>query len=410
MNLVVAELDTWLIGALLVGGVCCAGIWIVPWLCRRPRKYCLGPRPSGWWGRFNPWLSMRRPCGYDLSGAVEDDRGGVLCPECGRKHSNRRWLRRQPHRSMAGVATIVLSATALSLWCWPPELESRLVAAAPSGVLLKIEEVLQSATPRSVKRETRRRFDNFELTEEEIDRTLVLVVNDLRNDDIDFNAMAASDRLRGFGGRGVAALESALRSDDWQFRQYAASILQAIAGESPSRDLLRVSAEGLADDSRNPAASRVELCNANDCLYYLSKHAKEASEFLLVGMNSQDGQLRFLSAVVAGEGGVAELVGTAVPILVEHLGSNDISEDGIMAFHALAGFGASATSVLESMGQSGDAQRDAAVAYLVWKFKAWPMGDAPRPPKLPRLSQLVEDPLAVPLDWLRVPWGLNGTD
>ena len=89
------------------------------------------------------------------------------------------------------------------------------------------------------------------------------LIADLKDDEVRHNAGNAMVELMAMRPLPVQALEKALESDDFQQRQAAADILRSWSDAPPSRRLLEVTVEGLADDgfpnSRDGRHSTSEL-------------------------------------------------------------------------------------------------------------------------------------------------------
>lgn len=75
------------------------------------------------------------------------------------------------------------------------------------------------------------------------------LVEALRHDAVRFNASDAVSELIQIGAEARPALQRALGSADWQQRQMAAYVLCVMRPDRPSRTLLRVCVEALADDA-----------------------------------------------------------------------------------------------------------------------------------------------------------------
>ena len=274
-----------------------------------PRLYCPGPRVSivGW---FSPLRLIRiGECGYDLRGHLEhagDAFPGepIRCPECGTAF-------REAKRLMTRPRYVPMGRLGLLLW-----LAAGYVAAErffaqthwdrdlPSGVLLAIEHTLGDRAPVGVRTQLRRRLRWGRLDEDERASLLPLLIADLRADDQHWNAGAAAAVIEREVRAGrkpsmKARLHEALKSDDWQQRQYAAEILREL-DEGLSGDLLDVTIEGLRRDAEF-VSSGLPTRNASECAAALRSAIETVRPELHRALTSDDAQERVLAAMLLCE-------------------------------------------------------------------------------------------------------------
>ncbi|MFU8830437.1 MAG: hypothetical protein ACNA8P_13520, partial [Phycisphaerales bacterium] len=221
--------------------------------------------------------------------------------------------------------------------------------------------------------------------------TIDELINDLRADDIRWNAIEAMDALGRLREPPLAALERALDSDDWQQRQLAAALrwwymdpwdwlwhdpnlpawrLESIG--SVTRRLLEVTVEGLRSDAlpRDREQNRyTPVSNAANGYRALVKNAKAARDLLEAGLESDDYQQKLLCALILGTGGVSASVEKAAPILIPHLRDNDIPEDAKFAIFALYRFGDAVVPLLEAALPDADEQQAQAIRLLLLNFR-----------------------------------------
>jgi HEAT repeat protein len=202
-------------------------------------------------------------------------------------------------------------------------------------------------------------------------RAFDLLVAQLRDDNVRWNAPRAMDELRRAGPSAFPALDSALVSNDWQQHQLAAHVLRRNPEYVPSQQLLAVTVEGLRSDdlpSKSEKGQRetyTPVYNAGEGTRYLLDHAERAAPSLVRALNSDDPQQRFLAAYVLGCGGVGPAVDRAAPVLIEHLRDNEVEGDAIMAAAALYRFGTCVTPFLLERLPANDMQQDQLIRLIL---------------------------------------------
>lgn len=365
--------------AALVLGVLALLYWA--WfVARRPRRYCPGqPRPfSAWFWPFT-WATFPQ-CGYDLASLTET--GGLCrCPECGRE--SRIHQRRQTPTSIAwrrlGVLFLVAGVSApVGLYLR----SGRWATHLPTPVLLAVRSTMGSFTHPAVRDVImdRCRPPYTEKGEQNGEPPLPLwqqrwairtFINDLRDDDVPYNAEGSLYALSWFAHDLTnPPLQAALRSDDYQQRQYAADILRDRSEVAPSADLYRVSVEGLVDDSPGDGrTSWLLMSNAHVGFDYLLLHAEGAEPYIKEGLASKDAQQRMLCALIAAATNRQQLLPTACPLLVESLGSDDIEENAKFSAAALMKLGRPALPYLKPALADDDAQRRQIAVLLVQRIE-----------------------------------------
>lgn len=250
--------------------------------------------------------------------------------------------------------------------------------------------------------------------------TIAELVEDLRDDDTDWNCLYSLNQLRQMGLKAKPELERALESTDLQQRQGAAVLLCGIEGSEPSERLLDVLVEGLAND-QFPYEHRFQregsytyLFNASCGVKFLADHADKAETKLIKAMESSDLQQRFLAAVALGFGGRSNAAIRAAAILIPHLRDNRIPCDAVLAAGALYRFGTTVSPALVKALDAPVDRQQAEVLRLILR-------DLNRPPvtaedfKERRGSQHIcegfADPVAtIGLDQVSLRWGSRMTE
>jgi hypothetical protein len=298
---------------------------MTPWL--RPRRpgghYCPGLRRGP--ARFLAFhrLLIRTGCFYDLAGLPTD--GPITCPECGRQIVSLAEALRNTRRVRilpAGLALLMVAACTgqyLFSWRWLPH--------APDMALVAAEALPARYRIESLRRELDRRFYRNQVGQRSRRALMPLLVRDLRDDDVRWNADRAISYLTRSRADPVPHLRKALRSNDWQQRQLAAHILRQVDDYAPCDDLLRVTVEGLRDDNlpHTSAAnsSRRGVCvwvnNAHEGIEYLVKHPQISRPYLAVALQSDDLQQRYYAAVIAARTRDLSLIDPAAEILIQVL-------------------------------------------------------------------------------------------
>lgn len=229
-----------------------------------------------------------------------------------------------------------------------------------------------------------------------------MLIDDLRDDEVRWNASNALRELSRMNPPPIDALEIALQSDDWQQRQLAAAALRQMPSYRPSRAFCRVLVEGLRDDDlprHDPedgeAPTMTWVFNAIYGVKYLLERPRIATEELAKGLSVPDVQGRFWCAFVLGMTGRHEYVDDAAPILIEHLGDNQFGSDGVYAAAALYRFGMPVLPYLESARFGADRQMQSLIDLIVL--------DLFNPPRTPsdfakravmhNVSELYHDPI-----------------
>lgn len=295
------------------------------------RRYCPGPSRS--WRGIRAALRLlalhrmflRCGCFYDLSG-LPWAAGPITCPECGRRLFQPREGWRTTRRLRLVPCIIVLLVTACALmqygrsWRW--------LRYTPTVVLAAAEHLPHNWQSGRVRRELDNRRWNNRVSSRDATVLIPAFIRDLRDDDVNGNALRAIDWLERLGDQAVPALKRALNSDDWQQRQLAADVLRRNRDYLPCNDLLRVTVEGLRDDDlpygpprpSAPHGTRTYIRNAFVGVFYLAQHPHDSEPFLATALHSDDDQQRLLAAAAAGMGGCHALMDDAAPILIRHLG------------------------------------------------------------------------------------------
>ncbi len=354
------------------------------------------------------WLGLGA-CGYPLA-ALPAGPGGVrLCPECGQSHRSGAKAWRAPlHRQWLIIAGLVVMcgwpAPGAARWLYRGTWTRRL----PAEAVVAANVLLGGRTPRLLRDELVTRVYEKQFTDAQLDSVTPLLLSELKDDDIAWNAQAAWTALLAMPQCiSIPALEQALEAPDYQERQLAAVILRSMDGYWPSDACLRVTVEGLRDDSfpHDRRTGRTTfISNAYGGFEYLCQFAGDAAPHLASGLRSPDAQQRFLSAVVVGysaAGAVskpstqgpwdppaatstrplpAELIDEAIPVLVRALAENSIDDDAKQASAALVRMGGRAVAALEEASLASDPQQRR-LAALILRRIALPGSEPARVPR-----------------------------
>lgn len=175
------------------------------------------------------------------------------------------------------------------------------------------------------------------------------LVNDLRDDDIRWNASAAwSELVRLPPGR-IASLEGALGSRDAQQRQFAGAILRqrCEAGRaSPSAALFDVTVESMRSDVRANFVGTAAEPLRGTTLRFLVERAKDAAPALRRALASDDRQQRVFAAFALAPVARTDEAAAIVQELAPLLANNDRLGDALLASHALYRLGAASLPAL----------------------------------------------------------------
>jgi len=337
---------------------------------RRERRFCPGPRP-GLLSRVHPlhWLRAGG-CGYDLTAHLQiaanvalawrtGETGAITCPECGRTFGIvRRLLTRPVHVRFFAPSIGALIVAAALLAMHPPNI-ARAVRAVPTPVLMAGDRWLGVQWPVRLQRELRRRHREGDLSPSQDRAMIPLLVRDLRDDKIRFNAIDARWLLTALGDDAVPHMLAALESDDSQQRREAAGILRGL-GHPPSAALLHVS----FDDLRHDSVPR----SATSAASYLLKHLDLAETHVRRGLASDDHQQRLICAGLLAMGGRTRYTDKVMPILIAHMADNRSSGDATFAVQAIGGLGEAALPHLLPYLDAPDDQQREIARFLAVKF------------------------------------------
>jgi hypothetical protein len=363
-------------GAGLLGGVGVLFlIWgLARWRPGRQKKFCPSARARGVW-RINPLrLILPRVCGYDLTGVPIDSQGRVTCPECGRELRLQRAALRSAPRWWPGRMAVAFAVLAGVVACSPMLKTHRWQRLVPTTVLIGVKRAVGTEwMPTRLRRELDGRIKRKELWGWQARWVIPALQKDLREDNADRNAFRALEFLREMGSAGKRALEHSLLSPDYQERQLAATELRNMClrwtehgrerTSTPSDALLRVTVEGLQDDSK--LWKSCATYNAYVGVHFLSYFPEVTAPYLKVGLASTDEQQRMLCASLAARGRHRELYDRAVPILVSHLADNATFGDGRFVAPALVAMGQDALPSLMQLTSMGDPQQRAAARAIL---------------------------------------------
>jgi hypothetical protein len=319
---------------------------------RRPRRFCAGRRRR-WWSSALPWRWFWKPvCGYDLTGLAAPERQSARCPECGER-ALKRVGAASAFRPVPSAATAALAAAACFLVARARA--GTWAGAFPTVALVALERQLPGRFSKAARWELERRLGASAVSPVEARLLSVQLIAELRSDEHGHNGWRAARRLYDLWPHSAPALERALRSDDRQARILAAWTLRE-KQPWPTKALLRACLEDLSDDSRCLDLS-VRLENGAAAARYLARYPDEARPFVEAAMRYGDWQQRLLGAAIAAQGRMSELFGLAAPILIEHLGDNDLQNDAQLATRSLLQMGEHVEGALEECRHDTDPQR-----------------------------------------------------
>lgn len=223
-------------------------------------------------------------------------------------------------------------------------------------------------------------------------------IEDLRSDDVRWNALRATEVLRRYGVEALAPLERALDSGDHQQRQCASSVLRDLVDALdaiPSPRLLYVTVAGLRDDACH---GTFNVANANEGTDFLGRHIQRARQLLVECLRSEDRQQRFLSALLLAEHRILDDVSATCAVLIEHLEDNDIPSDACQSCAALYTLGSPAIPYLVAHENAEDVQQREAVRLILMDIRRAPVTpeDFAERASLHDLSTHLHDPCVDP--------------
>ena len=186
------------------------------------------------------------------------------------------------------------------------------------------------------------------------------LIQDLRHDEISFNAIRGLSGLRSIGRDSIPALEQALQYGDYQSRQFAAEALYRMLESphhrySPTTRFNDILIEGMKSDGYG-----ISIANARRGYDYFTDRPEEIERVeptLAQALNGPDPQQRFLSALVLAQAGKTKYMSRLAEILAPHLADNDLSSDGALAANALFDLGPAAWPFLVPLTDSEDRQQ-----------------------------------------------------
>ncbi len=163
-------------------------------------------------------------------------------------------------------------------------------------------------------------------------------IQDLRDDDVRWNAATALEKLIEAGDVAVPALERALWSDDVQQQFYAARALHALNAPISDRYLTV-----LVD-----AASKEHYSDTKHAYAALLCGGPRAIPFVRPLLDAGDYATRFRAAHVLARLGDSLHAESISHQMVRHLGHNRVPDDAVFAANALYHIGAPAVPILQS--------------------------------------------------------------
>jgi len=227
------------------------------------------------------------------------------------------------------------------------------------------------------------------------------LLDQFRDDDIRMNLSKAAPVFWSHPDLTIEYIYGALNHEDWQVRQVIAHKIwrrlqgkkiyhtnplkpdgswnggyyETIRGDernSVTADLVRVTIEGLADDTTPYDHARrrgLIYSNAHFGTLALIPVAHDWVPELEAAMESDDGQQRYLAAYILARAGVARSVERASEILIPHLRDNDIGGDAMFSVYALGGFGEELVPILKRALPVADEQQRDLIMLLLWNIR-----------------------------------------
>lgn len=239
------------------------------------------------------------------------------------------------------------------------------------------------------------------------------LINDLRDDNVRYNAERASMAILDLRDPPSQELYDALGSDDWQQRQMACDLIWAFRtwrvrpddeewfAKFPITDrLVDVSIEGLRKDKlpRDGEGNYNFVFNARNAFRGLPAAAGTYREKLEAGLRSDDYQQKLMCALILSHGGVSESADLVAPILIPHLRDNDIPEDANLAAYGLYQLGRGVIPHLEEALRTADRQQAEIIALLYLNFEDPPTNqrDLDQRKKMHSITKVKFDPTIEP--------------
>lgn len=279
--------------------------------------------------RHAPWRVFYRPlCGFDLAAARTAPDGSCVCPECARAVRDRREARTSPRALRWRNITAVLMALMLGAWCSGTVRRGDYIRWLPSDALIWVRAHVASQIP-LLNRELIGRLARRELTPPQQSALSWAVIDDLRDDDVKWNADYAQSVLSSAGPLAHPALQHALQSDDRQQRGLAWLTLSGEPGFQPSSSFMHATYAQMREDGEYGRAAMHYLVENP----WVIDHAELAR---VIG--SGDPRQRLIASAVAGLARRDALIDNAFPVLLKALHDNDVGSDAKLASRALAGF------------------------------------------------------------------------
>ncbi|MCP3914962.1 MAG: hypothetical protein GY711_05365 [bacterium] len=268
----------------------------------------------------------------------------------------------------SGTGRVTLSATPRHRARARADIDSKRGPAARASWLQRNEPVLVRPNVRG-QREARAR-----------DLAVANLVEDLRDDEVKWNATAASNellrRMRDPADYWSVCrqLEVALRSNDLQQVRLATGLLQSLTlirepgvdPYAPSETLLDRAADQLDHWDFWVGSSWVPGdVDDEKSVAFAIEHIERMEDRLVAKLTTLPEPTRFIHAYVLGRTGRQHLSDLVVPVLIDHLRDNDARDDALMSMEALYRLGGDARRWLESARGGADEQQRACIELLL---------------------------------------------
>lgn len=292
------------------------------------RRFCAGPG-LGWRARLRlvvwvpGWFVSGPRCGYELGDGV------ARCPECGAACGcGQRWVVDR-RRVRPGAVLVVAAVVTGVVWGSPSLRRWKWVELTPTVALVATQRVMGASTPKAVRWQVEHRVYTAVVPASAQQMLIAALIEDLREDDVKWNASSAENMLLKVGPAAIPALEAALDSEDLQQRRSAVFLLSELEADEPSARLVRRCVEQMEDDD--------EMGNGRRATQKLASWRWETVEDVLVRtLDAGDWQQQKLAARLLAWHRVERVYPRVIPRLLEQVEERRGGVSGFGAVLALA--------------------------------------------------------------------------
>jgi hypothetical protein len=156
-------------------------------------------------------------------------------------------------------------------------------------------------------------------------------IDDLRDDDIRWNAIRARQKLTEAGPGTIPFLRPALLSNDGQQRMLVGRLLRSF-DDTTTDALVVVSLEAMRSDRPSPGDHGNDAAHA---FHWLRTRVEAARPRIEAALASDDPQQAFLCACLLARTGRTQSFHRTVSLLIDRLQDNSITGDAVLSAHAL---------------------------------------------------------------------------